>query len=873
MKKRSLMRIIKLMLAFTLMVMTVPADVYAVETTNDATIQNENALNNNEEGTKPEVTPTEAPVVAPTTTPEVLPVVTPTLAPVENPVLKMAQPKAAEMMIKTNLPNNAIPFIYCYVPGATITLANGNRVVPKGTTAMYIYILNTKLTVNTDASTVKVNGESVSVKWDDTVSSYTRGYIKVKYQEGSTIDINIDYQLNRNFGIKIKKIIDEKDKDVCADLEKQLNADPAKYLLSNEDGSIAYIGTLSTALNSNTNFTHWQKKSGDINYIDPSDDTTIRNLPNGEYSVIETYAGGGMVNSDKSSIIGFLNPGIKKDEAVIQYYTFKVSDEGVQEWMNECFENSQANISFFGFYSNKIAVLRKVNFDANSGTGTMKSQTSTDAAVNLSKNTFVKKGYKFTGWNTVANPTSSNPGVSYNDRAKFPLVVDETTLYAQWQKDENQTKTISYYVDHWVEGESIRRDRVIVSQTVWTGAPDILTVKPVVLKEYKGYSFAGYDPTVIPETINAKDVIKVLYEPTKYVIHTISVIDELLNNQEIALEHYTKVLSTDDLAYTKGTIGDIAQGYINDAKYGTKALYQGYKNEVLRKGATDWVAYEEGMIFKDGDQVKTVIQINKDLTQTKEVTYTVEHWLENGIVAMASDEVKETVWLGETGNMNVQPITIRVVAGYHFAYTNPETLPTTIAPGSVIKVIYATNPVNPVNPVGPEEPDVPRIIEPIVEPIVQPVVVPVVNEPVQPNVPIVEEITPDDTPLAQGMGGSWALINLVCSLGTMLLGMWLLLSKFYKEEEKENDDALPQNTDEEAVNAYQRRRWTKFAAVVVTIVSILIFILTENMRLPMILVDKWTWVMAVLFIAQVLVLVIGKQWKTDKSEENDSTNA
>lgn len=77
-------------------------------------------------------------------------------------------------------------------------------------------------------------------------------------------------------------------------------------------------------------------------------------------------------------------------------------------------------------------------FDANAGddetTGEMANQVFTyDTAENLTKNTYKRENYVFTGWNTAAD----NTGTAYADEAEIfnltTLENDEITLYAQWE--------------------------------------------------------------------------------------------------------------------------------------------------------------------------------------------------------------------------------------------------------------------------------------------------------------------------------------------------------------------------------------------------------------------------------------------------------
>jgi len=75
-----------------------------------------------------------------------------------------------------------------------------------------------------------------------------------------------------------------------------------------------------------------------------------------------------------------------------------------------------------------------VNFDANSGSGTMNDQTYTyDAAQTLSENAFTLKGFSFSGWNTIADGS----GLNYENKASVInlAVTGSVTLFAQWTAD------------------------------------------------------------------------------------------------------------------------------------------------------------------------------------------------------------------------------------------------------------------------------------------------------------------------------------------------------------------------------------------------------------------------------------------------------
>ena len=72
----------------------------------------------------------------------------------------------------------------------------------------------------------------------------------------------------------------------------------------------------------------------------------------------------------------------------------------------------------------------KITFDANGGTGQMDSINALyNVSTKITKNTFVKTGYTFAGWNTADN----GEGTSYSDEQMVNLK-DNLILYAQWQE-------------------------------------------------------------------------------------------------------------------------------------------------------------------------------------------------------------------------------------------------------------------------------------------------------------------------------------------------------------------------------------------------------------------------------------------------------
>jgi uncharacterized repeat protein (TIGR02543 family) len=87
------------------------------------------------------------------------------------------------------------------------------------------------------------------------------------------------------------------------------------------------------------------------------------------------------------------------------------------------------------FFTIAAPAPRVVTFDANSGAGSMSTQSSS-AAVALTANSFTRTGFNFSGWNTAADGS----GTSYANQATFPFT-SNTTLFAQWAAIP---RTVSY---------------------------------------------------------------------------------------------------------------------------------------------------------------------------------------------------------------------------------------------------------------------------------------------------------------------------------------------------------------------------------------------------------------------------------------------
>ena len=168
--------------------------------------------------------------------------------------------------------------------------------------------------------------------------------------------------------------------------------------------------------------------------------------------------------------------------------------------------------------TNKVNYAVKVNYDGNGGATTDGQQTKTVPVYGESKPIsytvesgafgFTKEGYSFAGWYGDKAGTGK-------DRQGEKITLDRgITFYAQWEKDETQTKDLSYTVEYYKDGVLQQGDTQTVRKTVWVNDPDTLTVKKDEINttnKYEGYTFSYSEPTDIPDTITSGSTIKVYY--------------------------------------------------------------------------------------------------------------------------------------------------------------------------------------------------------------------------------------------------------------------------------------------------------------------------------------------------------------------------
>ena len=130
----------------------------------------------------------------------------------------------------------------------------------------------------------------------------------------------------------------------------------------------------------------------------------------------------------------------------------------------------------------------------------------------------------------------------------------------------------------------------------------------------------------------------------------------------------------------------------------------------------------------------------------------------------------------------------------------------------------------------------------------------------------VEVIKENVTPKAKGTEANWAIMNFICMIITVLLAILLLLSKSKNEEKLENDKTYSYD-EQEDYQEEKRSLFIRSLALLLAIISIIVFFLTEDMSLPMVIIDNWTIYMLCFVIVQLIVFILGRRWKEVEQDE------
>ena len=120
-------------------------------------------------------------------------------------------------------------------------------------------------------------------------------------------------------------------------------------------------------------------------------------------------------------------------------------------------------------------------------------------------------------------------------------------------------------------------------------------------------------------------------------------------------------------------------------------------------------------------------------------------------------------------------------------------------------------------------------------------------------------ISKTKTPLiAPQETGSWALINLLAALITIIIGFVLIVIYIMNKAKQSEEDS--EETE------YKNHGIKRIISVVIGIISIIIFFLTENTNLPMEWIDKWTLLMIIILIINIIIAILSQKKEKEVEE-------
>lgn len=111
------------------------------------------------------------------------------------------------------------------------------------------------------------------------------------------------------------------------------------------------------------------------------------------------------------------------------------------------------------------------------------------------------------------------------------------------------------------------------------------------------------------------------------------------------------------------------------------------------------------------------------------------------------------------------------------------------------------------------------------------------------------------SPLVQSPGNSgakWSLVNLIAMLSSIVVAVFVFASALVGSGEPEEEDYYYDSEVEE--KEPKRGYLWRTICMIAGLGGVVLFFVTQNLRLPMGLVDKWTPVMAGLLVVQAITV-------------------
>lgn len=120
-----------------------------------------------------------------------------------------------------------------------------------------------------------------------------------------------------------------------------------------------------------------------------------------------------------------------------------------------------------------------------------------------------------------------------------------------------------------------------------------------------------------------------------------------------------------------------------------------------------------------------------------------------------------------------------------------------------------------------------------------------------------QRLEDEEVPLAGGNGRAWALINFALMNLAIFESLMLMIGYFVKTK----------NDRDEEEKKLKKKGLFRILSVLVAVISLIAFILTEDITLPTGFVDKYTILMVIIAVVQtVLVALSNKKYQYEEEE-------
>ena len=111
--------------------------------------------------------------------------------------------------------------------------------------------------------------------------------------------------------------------------------------------------------------------------------------------------------------------------------------------------------------------------------------------------------------------------------------------------------------------------------------------------------------------------------------------------------------------------------------------------------------------------------------------------------------------------------------------------------------------------------------------------------------------------------GNWALLNLIAGILTVLGSLVMLVRHIGRKRDEETDQSG--KTTETKTN---KKGIARLLSLIPAIAAVVTFLLTEDMSLPRVMTDKWTLLMVVYLVVNVILAVIAHKTKDEENKQN-----